>query len=221
MVQELNPRSNASRPSRQHNRRSSTHKNSTVEIFNCACGKTYNSFPALYLHNKLKHGLTIRAKQKAKMMKERFGAERTRKSFTSLVMMMNTNNSKLTQIAVKKWSWDPKSENHPKGKEKRRYPSSGMKKLPLKIWWICFFLKDKNPLKVKPLYGWKKSWNNFKTASTNTIKKFLALQKFLRTIVGRTVLRWSLTVSISLWPNIYCWMNLLTFHLKKIPWTFS
>ena len=79
MVQELNPRSNASRPSRQHNRRSSTHKNSTVEVFNCACGKTYNSFPALYLHNKLKHGLTIRAKQKAKMMKRKVWSGKNKK----------------------------------------------------------------------------------------------------------------------------------------------
>ena len=79
MVRERNSKNNATILSRQQSRRSSTQKNPTVEVFNCACGKTYNSFPALYLHNKLKHGLTIRAKQKAKMMKRKVWSGKNKK----------------------------------------------------------------------------------------------------------------------------------------------
>lgn len=39
-----------------------------IEIYICSCRKEYSSFPALYLHNKTKHAVTLRIQQKQKMV---------------------------------------------------------------------------------------------------------------------------------------------------------
>jgi hypothetical protein len=41
-----------------------------IEVFICTCRKEYNSFPALYLHNKNKHDVTLRTKEKSKMKRK-------------------------------------------------------------------------------------------------------------------------------------------------------
>ena len=40
-----------------------------IEIFICSCRKEYSSFPALYLHNKTKHGISLRIQEKQNMSK--------------------------------------------------------------------------------------------------------------------------------------------------------
>ena len=49
-----------------------------MEVYQCICGKEYQSFPALYLHSRNKHSIIVTAEHKKKMIQKKLWSGKKR-----------------------------------------------------------------------------------------------------------------------------------------------
>ena len=85
-----------------------------TEIYICSCRKEYNSFPALYLHNKIKHGIHLKVENKKNMVRRSVWSGTRKKTIYEFPEESEGQQSQESELPERKRTPSQKNKELPK-----------------------------------------------------------------------------------------------------------